>query len=194
MTTALIVVDVQNDFCEGGALAVAGGTRVAQDIAAYLGRDLRLGRGRGYTYIVATRDRHIDPGAHFSDDPDYIDSWPRHCVVGTSGADLHPAVASLPFDAIFDKGAYSAAYSGFEGTTDGTEAGTGLGDWLTERGVVKVEVCGLATDHCVRATALDAARLGFHTTVLSDLSAAVSPENVPQVVEELHNAEVLVTR
>lgn len=194
MTTALIVVDVQNDFCEGGALAVAGGAQVAQDIAAYLGRDLRLGRGRGYAYIVATRDRHIDPGAHFSDDPDYIDSWPRHCVVGTSGADLHPAVASLPFDAIFDKGAYSAAYSGFEGTTDGTEAGTGLGDWLTERGVVKVEVCGLATDHCVRATALDAARLGFHTTVLSDLSAAVSPENVPQVVEELHNAEVLVTR
>lgn len=194
MTTALIVVDVQNDFCEGGALAVAGGTQVARDIAAYLGRDLRLGRGRGYTYIVATRDRHIDPGAHFSDDPDYIDSWPRHCVVGTSGADLHPAVASLPFDAIFDKGAYSAAYSGFEGTTDGTEAGTGLGEWLTERGVVKVEVCGLATDHCVRATALDAARLGFHTTVLSDLSAAVSPENVPQVVEELNNAEVLVTR
>lgn len=192
MTTALIVVDVQNDFCEGGSLAVTGGTQIASDIAAHLGRDFSLARGRGYTYVIATRDRHIDPGAHFSDNPDYVDSWPRHCVVGTPGADLNPAVARLPFDAIFDKGAYTAAYSGFEGTIGGTDDGESLHEWLNARGVGKVHVAGLATDHCVRATALDANRLGYHTTVLQNLSAAVSPERVPQVMEELRNAEVLV--
>lgn len=194
-TTALIVVDVQNDFSEGGSLAVAGGNHVAQQIAAYVGRDLGLAEARGYDLVVATRDRHIDPGAHFSDDPDYIDSWPRHCVVGTSGAEFNPAVANLTFDAVFDKGAYTAAYSGFEGTIGGTddEEGTDLHSWLNARGVGRVHVCGLATDHCVRATALDAARLGYHTTVLTNLSAPVSPERVPQVIEELRNAEILVT-
>lgn len=194
MTTALIVVDVQNDFCEGGSLAVQGGAQIARDIAAFVGRDLTLARGRGYDYVVATRDRHIDPGAHFSDKPDYVDSWPRHCVVGTKGADLHPAVANLPFDAIFDKGAYSAAYSGFEGTIGGTEDGESLHAWLNAHGVGKVHVCGLATDHCVRATALDANKHGYHTTVLLDLSAPVSPERLPQVIEELRNSSVLVIR
>lgn len=193
MTTALIVVDVQNDFCEGGALAVAGGAQVARDIAAHTGRSLDLARGRGYTYVVATRNQHIDPGTHFSNDPDYIDTWPRHCVAGTPGAELHPAVAGLPFDAVFDKGAYTPGHSGFEGTIGGDPDGDGLHLWLNRRGVGKVHICGLATDHGIRATALDASRLGYHTTVLLGLSAAVNPDRVPQVIEELHLAEVLVT-
>lgn len=193
MTTALIVVDVQNDFCEGGSLAVTGGTQVARDIAAFTGRDLELADGHGITYVVATRDRHVDPGEHFSDDPDYVDSWPRHCLVGTSGADFHPAVAQLPFHAVFDKGAYTAAYSGFEGTVGGTDSGESLHHWLNRHGVGEVQVCGLATDHCVRATALDASRLGYHTTVLLNLAAPVCAEHVPQVVEELNNAVVFVT-
>lgn len=193
-TSALIVVDVQNDFCEGGSLAVAGGAEVARQIAAFVGADLSQAEGRGYDLVVATRDRHIDPGDHFSDDPDYIDSWPRHCVAGTTGAEFHPAVAKIKFDAVFDKGAYSAAYSGFEGTIGGADDGEDLHSWLNRNGVGRIDVCGLATDHCVRATALDASRLGYHTTVLANLSAAVSPEREPQVIEELMNAQVLVTR
>lgn len=194
MTTALIVVDVQNDFCEGGSLAVDGGARVAHDIAAHTGFDLARARARGYSYVVATRDRHIDPVGHFSDAPDYLDTWPRHCVAGTAGAEFHPAVAGLPFDAVFDKGAHTAAYSGFEGTVGGVPEGAGLHAWLNERGVGTVRVCGLATDHCVRATALDASRLGYHTTVMLGLSAAVSPDRLPQVIEELGAAGVLVTQ
>lgn len=193
MTTALIVVDVQNDFCEGGSLAVVGGAQVARDIAVFVGRDLQRARARGYDYVVATRDRHIDPDAHFSDNPDFVDNWPRHCVAGTPGAEFHPTVAGLPFDAVFDKGAHSAAYSGFEGTIGGQSDGESLHAWLNSRGVAKVQICGLATDHCVRATALDAVQLGYHTTVLANLSAAVSTDRVPQVMEELHNAGVLVT-
>ena len=193
MTTALIVVDVQNDFCEGGSLAVTGGAQVARNIAAFTGRDLELADGHGITYVMATRDRHVDPGEHFSDNPDYVDSWPRHCLVGTPGADFHAAVAQLPFHAVFDKGAYTAAYSGFEGTVGGTDSGESLHHWLNRHGVGEVQVCGLATDHCVRATALDASRLGYHTTVLLNLAAPVSAEHVPQVVEELNNAVVFVT-
>ncbi len=165
MTTALIVVDVQNDFCEGGSLAVDGGTRVAQDIAAFVGPDFR---------------------------PDFVDSWPRHCVVGTPGADFSPAVAGLSFDAVFDKGAFSAAYSGFEGTIGGEDDGQGLHAWLNARGVGLVSVCGLATDHCVRATALDAAKHGYRTTVLLGLSAAVDPLRITPVAEGLQQSGVLV--
>ena len=99
MTRALIVVDTQNDFCEGGSLAVAGGAAVAARIAELLGQD-----GQGYDHVVATRDHHIDPGSHFSATPDYVDSWPVHCVAGTPGAELHPALAGVSFEAVFDKG------------------------------------------------------------------------------------------
>ncbi len=193
MTSALIVVDVQNDFCEGGSLAVTGGTKVAHDIAAFVGPDFRRAHGRGFDFVVATRDRHIDPGAHFSQTPDFVDSWPRHCVAGTPGADFDPAVAGLPFDAVFDKGAYAAAYSGFEGTIGGGDDGQTLQAWLNAHGVGMVSVCGLATDHCVRATALDAAKHGYRTTVLLDLSAAVNPQRTTRVVENLQEAGVLVT-
>ncbi|MEV6255941.1 isochorismatase family protein [Nocardia sp. NPDC051929] len=180
MTRALIIVDVQNDFCEGGSLAVAGGAAVAARISEHLA-------AANYGAIVATRDHHIDPGAHFSDAPDYIDSWPPHCRVGTPGADFHPALTTEPIDAVFSKGAYSAAYSGFEGTT---EDGTGLADWLHDRGVDAVDVVGIATDHCVRATALDARIEGFDTRVLLDLTAGVAPETVALALDRMRGAGV----
>src|SRR5690606_20033624 len=170
----LVVVDVQNDFCEGGSLAVSGGAAVAEAVADLISEG-------GYDLVVATRDHHIDPGSHFSDKPDYIDSWPPHCVVGTPGVELHPPLTDDLFAAIFDKGEYEAAYSGFEGTD---REGRGLADFLREHDVERIDVCGIATDHCVRATALDGAGEGFKVTVLQDLTAAVTPENVNRVQQE----------
>ena len=178
---ALIVVDVQRDFCEGGSLAVAGGADVAGRIDTLLRGD------HGYDHVVATRDHHIDPGPHFSATPDYVDSWPRHCVVGTPGVDLHDALAGQAFDAVFDKGEYAAAYSGFEGRS---AEGQGLADFLRARGVEVVEVCGIATDHCVRATALDAVQAGFATSVLLDLTAAVAPDRLATTLDQLAAAGV----
>ncbi|SHH01358.1 nicotinamidase/pyrazinamidase [Jatrophihabitans endophyticus] len=179
MTNAVIVVDVQQDFCEGGSLAVAGGGEVARRISS------RLAEG-GYDHAVATRDHHIDPGGHFSAEPDFVDTWPRHCVVGTGGVDFHPDLDTGRIEAVFDKGEYVAAYSGFEGDADGV----GLADWLRERGVEQVEITGIATDHCVRATALDAARAGFVTTVRLDLTAGVAPATVERALAELREAGV----
>ena len=176
MPNALIVVDVQNDFCEGGALGVAGGAAVAAAIAELLGGE------HGYSYVVATRDHHIDPGGHFSANPDYIDSWPQHCVVGTPGQEIHPALIDYGFDAVFDKGSYSAAYSGFEGLD---QSGDTLVAWLAERSVDSVDVVGIATDYCVLATATDAAAQGFDTRVLIDLTAAVHPGRLPDTRAEL---------
>lgn len=186
MHRALIVVDVQNDFCEGGSLAVAGGADVAAAIT-----DL-IGEARpGYRHVVATRDHHIDPGDHFSTTPDFEHSWPAHCVAGTEGVGFHPnfapAVASGAIDTVFDKGAYEAAYSGFEGTD---ENGTGLARWLRERSVTAVDVVGIATDHCVRATALDAVREGFETHVLLDLTAGVSEATTERALEDMRAAGV----
>ncbi len=183
MTRVAIVVDVQNDFCEGGSLAVVGGNSVAERLAAHL-------PSAGYDAVVATRDHHIDPGAHFSAEPDYVDSWPPHCVAGTPGAELHPALSGYPFDAVFDKGEYEAAYSGFEGFADGL----GLAEWLTAHDVTDVDVVGIATDYCVRATALDAAAEGLATRVLLDLTAAVAPANVDLVTAEFDRAGVQVAR
>jgi nicotinamidase/pyrazinamidase len=183
MASALIVVDVQNDFCEGGSLAVAGGAQVAERIAALIEAD------HSYDHVVATRDHHIDPGDHFADQPDFVDSWPAHCVAHTAGAQHHPSLAGAPFAAIFDKGEYAAAYSGFEGTSADDEP---LTEWLRSRGVDRVDVCGIATDYCVKATALDAARNGFATTVLLELTAAVTPANTDAVLDELAAAGVSV--
>ncbi|MFC9326300.1 isochorismatase family protein [Kitasatospora sp. NPDC057015] len=186
MHRALIVVDVQNDFCEGGSLAVAGGAEVAAAIT-----DLIAESTPAYQHIVATRDHHIDPGAHFSAEPDFVDSWPVHCVAGTEGVGFHPnfapSVTSGAIEAVFDKGAYSAAYSGFEGLD---ENNLGAAEWLRERQVTEVDVVGIATDHCVRATALDAARAGFATRVLLDLTAGVAPDTTAAALDELRAAGV----
>ncbi|MEV0319129.1 isochorismatase family protein [Streptomyces sp. NPDC050658] len=189
MRRALIVVDVQNDFCEGGSLAVAGGADVAAAITELIGQ-----APAGYRHVVATRDHHIEPGDHFSEHPDYVRSWPRHCVAGTEGVGFHPnfapVVASGAIEAVFDKGAYTAAYSGFEGVD---ENDVPLADWLRARQITEVDVVGIATDHCVRATALDAAREGFHTVVLLDLTAGVSKETTERALEELREAGVELT-
>ncbi|WP_149184783.1 isochorismatase family protein [Streptomyces sp. TRM49041] len=187
MHRALIVVDVQNDFCEGGSLAVAGGADVAAAITDLVGETA----GVVYQHVVATRDHHIDPGDHFADRPDFVRSWPPHCVAGTEGVGFHPnfapAVASGAIDAVFDKGAYSAAYSGFEGTD---ENDVSLADWLRAHDVTEVDVVGIATDHCVRATALDAVAEGFRTQVLLDLTAGVGEESTQRALEELRAAGV----
>ncbi|WP_280402058.1 nicotinamidase [Nocardia carnea] len=180
MKRALIVVDVQNDFCEGGSLAVAGGARVAGLISDYL-------RDADYDAIVATRDFHIDPGAHFSDTPDFVDSWPPHCRVGTPGAEFHPEFDTAPVQEVFSKGEYSAAYSGFEGAA---ADGTPLAEWLRARGIGTVDIAGIATDHCVRATALDAAAAGFTTRVLLGLTAGVAPATVETALERMRRAGI----
>lgn len=185
MTRALIVVDVQNDFCEGGSLAVSGGAGVAARISRYL-----AARAGDYATVVATRDRHVDPGAHFADEPDYVDTWPAHCVAGTPGADFHPALDTSAIEDVFDKGAHAAAYSGFEGVDD---HGSTLEAHLRSHDVRAVDVVGIATDHCVRATALDAAAAGFRTRVLADLTAGVAPATTEAAVEQLTAAGVEVT-
>ena len=165
---ALIVVDVQPTFCEGGALAVTGGNAVAERIAAYASthRD-------DYALVVTTQDWHIDPGDHFSPDPDFIDTWPVHGVAGTDEARLHPALDGLVADAAVKKGQYAAAYSGFEGVD---EDGRTLADILGAAGIEAVDVVGLAESHCVKDTALDAVRQGYQVRVLTDLTEPVSPE------------------
>ena len=177
---ALIIVDVQLDFCEGGSLAVAGGASVAERINAVTGR---------YDQVVATRDYHVDPGDHFSDTPDYVHSWPVHCVAGTAGAAFHPALDVAPIGAVFAKGGYAAAYSGFEGAEPG---GAGLADWLRAHQVAEVDVVGIATDYCVRATALDAVRAGFATAVLTGLTAGVAPSSTAAALDEMRAAGVTV--
>jgi nicotinamidase/pyrazinamidase len=179
----LIIVDVQNDFCEGGSLSVSGGAAVARAINDYLTED------GDYRYVVATRDFHIDPGDHFSDQPDYSSSWPPHCLAGSTGAEFHPSLDRNRFDAVFRKGAYAAAYSGFEGADD---SGTLLADWLRQHDVDQVDVVGIATDHCVRKTAEDAVREGLSTRVLRDLTVGMTKESTAEAIDALRAAGVAV--
>ena len=187
MTNALLCIDVQVDFCEGGSLAVAGGNRVAQEIREFLFND-----PPDYDYIVTTQDWHIDPGEHFSDEPDYANSWPVHCQANTLGAELHEALWGFVFDAAFLKGHYSAAYSGFEGIEANTEGDVSLNLWLKSYGVTDVDIVGIATDYCVKATALDAVKNGFATRVLHPLTAAVSADSERTAIEEMRAAGISV--
>jgi nicotinamidase/pyrazinamidase len=180
---ALIVVDVQNDFCEGGALPVTGGAALASAISDY------LTAGADYRHVVATQDFHIDPGDHFSDRPDYSSSWPPHCLAGSAGAQFHPDLDTDRFDAVFRKGAYDAGYSGFEGVDD---SGTRLAAWLAQHDVDQVDVVGIATDHCVRRTAEDAAEVGLATRVLRDLTAGVGEKSTAAAIAALRAAGVAV--
>lgn len=181
MTTAAIIVDVQNDFCEGGSLAVTGGADVARRIGPWL-------REHPFDHVVASRDYHVDPGAHFAQHPDFVDSWPPHCVVGTTGSHLHPELDASLIEATFDKGRHAAAYSGFEGTSDGVP----LLDWLRAHDVDELTVIGIATDHCVRATALDAVANGFTTTVQLGLTAAVAQATADSALEQMAKAGVVL--
>ena len=181
-----MIVDVQNDFCEGGSLAVTGGAAVARAISYYLASP----HADRYSCIAASQDYHIEPGAHFSADPDFAVTWPPHCVAGTPGAQFHPDLDTSRIGEVFRKGAYSAAYSGFEGAGPGGEA---LESWLRERAVAEVDVAGLATDYCVRATALDAARAGFAASVLLGLTAAVAGGSSQAAIADLRAHGVMVT-
>lgn len=182
---ALIVVDVQNDFCEGGSVAVRGGAALARAITGY------LRTARGYGHVVATQDFHVDPGDHFSAHPDYVSSWPPHCRAGSPGADFHPELDTAAIAQVFRKGAYSAGYSGFEGLDD---TDTALADWLRSHQVDEVDVAGIATDFCVRATAEDAVRAGFTTRVLVDLTAGAAAESTATAVEAMRTGGIDVVR
>ncbi len=188
MSRALIVVDVQNDFCEGGSMGVDGGAAVAERISAYL-RD----KAHRYATVVATRDWHIDPGDHFAQgEPDFVNSWPVHCAADSSGAEFHSGVdCCVDFaevvDVVFLKGQYTAAYSGFEGTDP--DGGT-LDAHLKALGVNSVDVVGLATDYCDRATATDAAELGYEVRLLLDMCAGVAPETTAQALTDMRQAGI----
>lgn len=205
MTRALLVVDVQPTFCEGGGLPVAGGDACAGRIGSFLA----LRRGQ-YDVVVASQDWHIDPGSHWAVDgpADFVTSWPPHGAAGTPEADLHPAfLAALgappgtvpeAVDAVVRKGMHAAAYSAFEGVVVADLAareptGTPLARWLQERGVEEVDICGIATDHCDRATALDAVAAGFRTRLLVDLTVGVAADTTAAALEELQAAGVVIT-
>lgn len=199
MGRALVLVDIQNDFCEGGSMGVDGGGAVAarateRVLADRAHRDIGH---RDYTAIVATADWHHDPGDHWATDgePDFATSWPVHCKVGTPGAEFHPALhdALDHLDEVFRKGMTDAAYSGFEGVAAG-DGRTPLADWLRRRGVTDLDVCGIATDHCVRATVLDAADEGFAVRLLADTVAGVAEETTQAALEEMVSAGARVDR
>jgi nicotinamidase/pyrazinamidase len=183
---ALIVVDVQRDFCEGGALAVEGGNEVAHRVAV-------LAQGSAYEAVVATRDWHIAPAGHFAQEgtePDYQTTWPVHCLAGSTGARLHEVLDELELDAVFDKGHHRAGYSGFEAVEHHT--GEPLDDWLVRHRIEMVDIAGLATDFCVAETALDAVRRGFTTRVLEEAVAGVSPDTTADALRRMTAAGVEV--
>jgi nicotinamidase/pyrazinamidase len=177
-TRALIVVDVQNDFCEGGSLAVAGGLDIAEQITDYL-RD----SADDYAVIAFTKDWH-DPkshnGGHFAEhghEPDYVNTWPAHCIATSEGSDFAPPLNQFYWDhavgkwPLFHKGQGEPAYSGFQGSLgDGSD----LDAYLSDRGITEVHVVGIAADYCVRATALDAIDYGYRTEVLADLTVGIA--------------------
>lgn len=186
-TSALIVVDVQPDFCEGGPLAAVGGHDLAEHTAAFLGAN-----ADHFGVVVATRDAHVDPGDHFvgaGTEPDYATTWPVHCVDGTPGAELHPAIAAFPFDAVLAKGAYAASTNGFEGVT---ADGASLGEVLRHRCVTDVFVAGLVYEVCDADTALGAIAEGFDAWLITDLCVALDAANVPAVDKRLRAAGVTV--
>jgi nicotinamidase/pyrazinamidase len=191
VTRALFVIDVQNDFTEGGALPVQGGAAVAAGVTEYLRT-----HPDDYDVVIASRDWHHgddDNGGHFAapgTEPDFVDTWPRHCVGGEPGADYHPALDTTLIDVHVRKGQGKPAYSIFEGTTD---AGGTLADALDDLGVTDVDVVGLATDHCVRASALDAIAAGRHVRVLTDLIAGVAPAPSEAALTELATAGADIT-
>ncbi len=185
---ALVVVDVQNDFCEGGAMGVDGGAAVARSITAWVGLDRA---GGDYALVVATKDWHVDPGDHWAtgdEEPNFVDTWPVHCGAHTSGADFHQDM-QIAVDEVFLKGRSTASYTGFDGGAASDESVL-LGPWLRERGVTDVDVVGIATDHCVRATACDAKAQGFDTRVLLAHCAGVASDTTDAALEEMAAAGI----
>ena len=181
----LLIVDVQNDFCEGGSLGVDGGSAVAARVTDFLVR-----QAQNYDVIIASRDWHNpsdDNGGHFAkkgEEPNFVTTWPAHCVAGTAGAEYHPAFDTSAVTHHIKKGQGKPAYSLFEGHTDGGD--TAL-DVLRKHGVSEVDVVGIATDHCVLASSRDALRAGLSVRVFTDLVAPVSPVAGAPALEDLSN-------
>jgi nicotinamidase/pyrazinamidase len=189
MTRALFIIDVQNDFTEGGALGVEGGAAVAARITAML--DARHGH---WDYVFASRDWHDgdnDNGGHFSGSPDFVDSWPPHCVGGTPGAEYHPALDTSWIDVHILKGQGEPAYSIFDGVHS---SGATTAEEIARLDVDEVDIVGIATDYCVRASALDAVAAGLTTRVLVDLVAGVTPSTSATALDEMADAGVEVVR
>lgn len=188
MPKALLVVDVQNDFCEGGSLAVSGGAAVAKKISDYL-------KSSDYDLVVASRDWHDSDNnnsGHFAEantEPDYKTSWPTHCVANSEGANYHPNLAVDLIQAHVLKGQGAHGYSAFEGVT---EAGGTLAELLNLKGINQLDVVGIATDHCVLASALDAKKLGLDVRVISSLTAGVAPESTERAIDSLIDSGVEV--
>ncbi|MHB1172698.1 MAG: isochorismatase family protein [Lacisediminihabitans sp.] len=190
MSRALFIIDVQNDFTEGGALGVEGGAAVARGISGLL-----AGHPDRYDHVFASRDWHDadnDNGGHFATDaaPDYVDTWPVHCVAGTAGADYHPALDISAIDVHVRKGQGKPAYSIFEGVT---EDGATVPKKLDELGVTDIDVVGIATDYCVRASALDALGVHRRVRVLTDLVAGVAPDSSAAALTELSAAGAVLS-
>jgi nicotinamidase/pyrazinamidase len=181
---AIIVVDPQPDFFEDGPLPIQGATKTAERIARYL-RD----RDTDYSMIIVTQDWHVEPNGHWSVDPDYVTSWPVHCVANTSGAEIHSALHNQRWDVVIRKGQHDGAYSGFAGMSDD---GSTLTAVLSSAGVDTVAVVGFATDHCVKATALDARALGLTVNVLVDLCAGVDAQATSEAINEMAKAGVTI--
>jgi nicotinamidase/pyrazinamidase len=172
MSKALLIIDFQNDFTSGGALEVPGGDEIAEPVK-------RL--AKEFDHVFATRDWHPPDHASFETEGG---PWPVHCVQGTHGAELHPVMADIGVDAIVDVGVerHDQGYSGFEKSK--------LADLLRERDVDEVAVVGLATDYCVRASAIDACGEGFDTTVVTDAIRAVevNPGDGERAIEDMKEA------
>ncbi|GAA2030200.1 isochorismatase family protein [Yaniella flava] len=209
---ALIIVDIQQDFCEGGTLAVEGGAQTAALVTEYINQC-----GHKFDVIATTRDWHIDPGPHFSQTPDFENTWPVHCVAGTQGAELHEDLDTESVVAEFLKGQYNDGYSGFDavlgepdmirsqdgmagpyGATAAAAAASDdnaitLDDWLREHDVEQITIVGLATDHCVRATAVDACDAGYEVKVVTNLTAGVSEATIDAGLDEMEDVGVMLS-
>ena len=188
MTRALLIVDVQNDFTEGGALACEGGAEVAARISTFA----RAHRD-DYAIVVASRDWHNandNNGGHFAADPDWVNSWPAHCVAGTTGAEYHPNLDTSVITVHVKKGQGLPAYSAFEGVT---ESGESLAEVLSAHAITELDVVGIATDHCVRASALDAIQSGLVVTVKANLCVGVNPATSVAALSEMVAAGASIT-
>lgn len=183
MSKALLVVDVQRDFVEGGSLAVDGGLRVAK-----FTHELIRNNRKDYKKIVATKDWHNRVGTnnfHFSNTPDFVDTWPAHCIAGSTGAEFAGRLDGLMFDDVFHKGWNVPAYSGFQGISVRNNT-TSLHAYLSAYGLIELDVCGIASTHCVLATVKDALDKGYIVRVLSDLTVGVGgPEANERALKEM---------
>ena len=187
MAKALLIVDIQNDFTEGGALGVDGGDAVATDVTRYLGA-----HAGDYDAIIASRDWHdadSNNGGHFSRVPDFVSTWPVHCVANTKGAEYDPLLTTDAITAHVRKGQGTPDYSAFQGTT---ETGERLGDLLKNLTITEVDVVGIATDHCVCATVLDALKGGWSVRVFQDLIAGVGKDSSTLALAEMDAAGAVI--